>query len=66
VYIPFIFAGSKKCQFGGGTWWLSLVMEIISNFHSDHFDCRGQFLIHAAVYGLNSRKQSTMDTSPSG
>jgi len=27
--VPFIFADSKKCQFGGGTWWLPFTMEIV-------------------------------------
>ena len=38
--VPFIFADSERCRFGGSAWWLLFIMEIIHIFHSDYFDCR--------------------------
>ena len=41
--VPFSFADSRKCRFGGSTCWLPFVTEIVCISHSGYFDCRGAF-----------------------
>ena len=41
--VSFIFAGSEKCRFGGSTWWLPFITEIVCIFHSGYFAYRGAF-----------------------
>jgi len=48
LHVPFIFADSKKCWFGGGTWWLPFTKEIVRIYHSIYFDYEGAFW--TAVY----------------
>ena len=41
--VPFIFADSEKCRFGGSMRWLPFESEIVHIFHSGYSDCRGAF-----------------------
>ena len=41
--VPFIFADSGRCRFGGSVRWLPFVTETVCIFHSGYFDCRGAF-----------------------
>ena len=41
--VPFIFADSKKCQFGGSMCWLPLVTEIVCIFIAAIFVSRVAF-----------------------
>jgi len=53
---------AKSVDFVVGTRWLPFVTEIVHNFHSDYFDCRGFFkelLIRAAIYNIATNEMSS-------
>ena len=43
--VPFMYADSERCRFGGSARWFPFTTEIIRIFHSGYFDCRGAFQI---------------------
>ena len=50
--VPFIFADSEKCQFGGSMWWLPFITESVCIFVVAILIAEvlfEQFLIHTAV-----------------
>jgi len=46
--VPFIFADSLKCQFGGGTWWLPFWHN--GNHSYGYFDYKGTFRTAVDLY----------------
>jgi len=62
--VPFIFASIKKRQFGGCTWWLLLLTQIINIFHYGYLDYKGTFQTVLDLYCCATSLRA-MDTSVS-
>jgi len=63
---------TKSVDFVVGTWWFPFVMEIICDFHSDYFDCRGSvcFFLNIGWFvllykGLNIASNEVQDEESS-